>query len=309
MTVLVVGAPRSGTSWVARVLASTPGAALLNEPDNHEHAAYALRAKRGLLGRFYPLLEPDDEAPAYERLWRAAFGADDRADPLASVRRRLATRVLRAGSSGTRLETIAGTKAAPAALRATPERPPAAQRLVVKSVHAALALDWIAQRFPVDVVVVLRDPLNVLSSWKALGWIGTGGALQELGPEAVDAVERRLGITPVDAHGPVEEAALLIGLLTAALQDAARRHPEWRLERHEELCVRPTERFAALAASVGLAWDDDAAQLLEQLDRPGEGYETSRVAGSLADVWRERLDETETQAARRIFDRLLLECA
>jgi hypothetical protein len=306
MTVLVVGAPRSGTSWVARVLAATPGAALLNEPDNHEHVPYALRAKRRLTGRIYPLLAARDEAPAYERLWAAALGADDTPEPLAGVRRRLAARLLRSASSADRLQMIIGAKPAPAALLAVPERPPAALRVVVKSVQAQLALEWITARFPVEVVVVLREPLNILSSWKALGWIGTEGVLRELGGDAVAEVERRLELPRLAAHGPLEEAALLIGLLTAALQDAVRRHPEWHVERHEELCLEPVGRFGALAAALGLDWDDAAARLVAELDRPGEGYETSRVAGSLGDVWRRRLDDEEAHAARAIFDRLSL---
>src|SRR5262249_25000117 len=70
--ILVAGAPRTGTTWVARALGSSPDATLINEPDNEWPNPFALRAKLPL-GQ-YPVLGPGDEAPkAYDLLWRKAF--------------------------------------------------------------------------------------------------------------------------------------------------------------------------------------------------------------------------------------------
>ena len=46
-----------------------------------------------------------------------------------------------------------------------------AARLVVKSVYAPLAVEWIAHRHDVRDRLVLRRPLNVVSSWLRLGWL------------------------------------------------------------------------------------------------------------------------------------------
>src|SRR3954447_17188165 len=69
--VLLVGLPRSGTTWTTATLKRTEGVVDIQEPDNHAHTPCAMRAKRGL-GTF-PYLEAGDEAPAYERLWQLAF--------------------------------------------------------------------------------------------------------------------------------------------------------------------------------------------------------------------------------------------
>ncbi|MGH7750371.1 MAG: sulfotransferase, partial [Candidatus Dormibacteria bacterium] len=69
--VLVVGAPRSGTTWLAQVLAAEPGSRLVHEPDNpafHPDAAEA----RALYGG-YASLHRGERVPAYEELWDAAF--------------------------------------------------------------------------------------------------------------------------------------------------------------------------------------------------------------------------------------------
>src|SRR5437868_6400530 len=70
--VLVVGVPRSGTSWIGYVLSRAPGAIYVNEPDSPEvnPSAAGIRSgvwEHGSLGR-------DDEAPPeYEALWTTAF--------------------------------------------------------------------------------------------------------------------------------------------------------------------------------------------------------------------------------------------
>lgn len=305
--VLVVGVPRSGTSWIGRVLGATPGAAYLGEPDNHEHVPFALRAKLGLPGRFYPRLEPGCEAPAYERLWQVALEGPPRGAPSEGVRRRAAAGLLRRAGPEELIEAIAAPARSPLPLRlaarlAVPERRPPGAHLVVKSVHAQLALDWLVERFPLRVALVLRQPLNVLSSWKEMGWLGEGGVLAELGPAAA-SLEEALGVEPLQRPTPLEEATELIGLLTAALVEAGRRHPGWEVVSHEALCGRPRERFAELAGALGLGWDDRVERLLDELDRPGSGYETARVASTLPEVWRRRLTSEEVDVASRVLDR------
>jgi hypothetical protein len=317
--VLVVGAPRSGTSWVGRVLGSTEGATYLGEPDNHEHTPFALRAKLGVPGYFYPA--PDAGAAAYERLWREALTMPaglrrETPSTIARARRKLALELLRTASEAEMLQALREPARAPARLRlaaslAVPARPGrAADRLVVKSVHAQLALEWIVARFPVRVLIVLRHPLNVLSSWKELGWLDGAEAdpLAELDPQVQQEVAERLGISVMgDADTVMSRAAWLVGLLTCVLTDGAERHPDWVVVAHESLCERPHELFAATAERLGLHWTSQSDELLDELDRPGTGYETMRVASDLVDVWRTRLTPREVYEASSALERFRLD--
>src|SRR3974390_1628017 len=65
--IVIVGLPRSGTTWTLRVLGTSPGAIKTLEPDHEEKFAAAIHAKRKL-GR-YPSLEPGQRAAAYRSLW------------------------------------------------------------------------------------------------------------------------------------------------------------------------------------------------------------------------------------------------
>ena len=309
--VLLTGVPRSGTSWVGRILGSTPGAAYLNEPDNHGHNAFALKAKLGLPGRFYTELSGDVAAPLYARLWADALGQRGVRDSATErIRRDVAARLLGRASYDDIRRSFEVGRAVTSGLRsaarlAVPERPPDGSRLVVKTVHAQLALEWIAARFPVKVAVVMREPLNVLASWKEMGWLDSrAGVLAEVGPDTVSRLEARFTGSG-GGTGNVEQAARLIGLLHSALVGAARRHPEWLVLSHEALCVRPHELFREAAARLGLDWGATVEELLDELNRPGTGYETARVASDLADSWRSRLAPEELDAAQSVFERFV----
>lgn len=87
--ILVLGVPRSGTTWVSKVLTVGCRAALIHEPDSEHHDPFAFKAKLGL-GRF-PVVGPDDRVPTdYAALWRRAFeGARPRGDIRTNAARRL----------------------------------------------------------------------------------------------------------------------------------------------------------------------------------------------------------------------------
>jgi hypothetical protein len=300
--VLVVGLPRSGTTWVATMLARTEGAVLVLEPDNQFTAPYALRAKRGLPGGFYTAPARDARTSQYERLWLEAFGARGSGwSRTERLRRALAQRSFaRAGEAAVRA-SFAG-RGVPWLLRAAellavPERPvaaAAAEAIVVKSVYAPLAAEWIASRVDAQVVVVERDLRNVLSSWVALGWADADEPAAG-DPALQEALRARHDLPPRPEGGALARLAWFLALLELELEDTVRAHPEWHVVRHEDVASHPAARFPELAARLGLRWGHAAAAALAASDRPGSGYAIEREAASLPDVWRSRL--TAAQAA------------
>src|ERR1700722_11190107 len=158
--ILIVGVPRSGTSWTMRALGHGEGATTVLEPDSEDKWPAAIHAKRRL-GR-YPVLRPGDEAPAYQRLWSWTF--DGAVEPRRSV---LARHILGPGAEDRiydgRLDPVtwlASTLARDPGPRAAPSPRPTGQRIVAKSIHAQLSVEWIAAQFDVDVLLLLRHPAN-----------------------------------------------------------------------------------------------------------------------------------------------------
>lgn len=267
MSALIIGIPRSGTSWTLRVLGAATGVAKVNEPDNETIMPYPVRAKRAL-GRF-PLLAPGTRAPAYERLWAEAFSG------------RYPRRTELARRAQQRWNVCVPTAATP--LRIRPARGP----VVVKSVLAPLCADWLCECFSPRVLVVLRDPVEVAASWLALHDDGyrfeyAGDPQRLLSADALAA----LGTPPRERADAV---VWLVGALWSQLRDFAERSGAAVL-RHEKACAAPRAQMQRAAEAIGLPWDARSDAALAAANQPGSGWAIERVAASVPGAWRRRLD-------------------
>lgn len=283
--VLVLGVPRSGTTWVGEALGRTSGSSYVHEPDGTSDP-FSFRAK--FSQHFDPILDPRDEAPDLERLWQGAFAGGARPN---SVRGRIARRAFRRVTSEQKRAALLHGHFTPrlriAYSMAMPRVATDADNVVVKSVNAALCAEWITTRWDPRVVVVSRDPRNVLSSWLSLGWNGPDPVhYRALG----DIAEQRWGAKAPPPDAPtLARAAATVATLSLALRDALRRNDDWLQVTHEALCADPVPRLVQLAAALGLTWSPEAEAYVVESDRPGVGYRTERVASEQADRWQERL--------------------
>ena len=291
--ILVAGLPRSGTTWVGEVLGRTAGARYLHEPDNHLVRPDAWWAKRRLGP--YPELNPGDDGGDYERVWALAFAGGPRPSPLYAGARILhhagATAVSgQLGHYATRAGHLAG--------RQCPRQSPGP--LVVKSVHCARALEWVADRFRPAIVVVERHPFGVISSWRRLGW----DDFLDTDRGALRYSAAVLGVAPPPPGAPwLERAAWHYGVLSSYLARARRRHPDWLVVRHEVLCAGPEPAFRRLSARLGLRFTDEAARFLAASNRPGDGYSTHRLWHEQVDGGRSRLTPTERELVLATLER------
>ena len=283
--VLVVGLPRSGTSWVGNALGRAPDTVYVHEPDG-DHDPFAFRARRASF--ISPTLAPGDPAPELERLWRGAFAGGQR--PV-TVRSRLAWRRYRLSPVDQRWDAWLEGRVSPglkviSALAVPREATTGNRHVVAKSVRAEWNVEWIADRFAPTVVIVERHPLNVLASWSELGFGKDARAIPGLGR----AAQARWGVSPPEAHAPlIARQAFVYGVGATALHDARVRNPQWICVRHDDLCVDPATSVRALIAEVGLEWGVETEQYLTESDREGSGYHTQRRAEEQPERWRTRL--------------------
>jgi len=329
--VLVVGVPRSGTTWVGRALGSMPGVAYVNEPDDEVGGGFepgeerrvlgsALRAKRNL-SRF-PALSPEEAAPEYERLWNAAFTIPERRSPPTDLARRARRRAWRAVVNGRtgrhqidewlvarRWPRSALLRAGLACL-AVPRTPSSGSRHVVaKSICCQFSMEWIQTRWHPRVLVVRRHPLNVLASWRDLGWLDErasrlhGYTLHE-SSTVRNLVGPSMGVPPLPPGAtPLAQAVWHIGLLSTVLEDGVRRNPAWVVTTHEHLCTDPSTRLSEVSSALSLPWGEAGHRYLERSNRPGSGGELRRVASQQADSWRRRLTPDQVEEANDMLGR------
>src|SRR5581483_4630914 len=297
--VVIVGLPRSGTTWTLQALGTSPGVRRTFEPDNEEWHPAAIHGKHRL-GR-YPTLAPGEHDRAYHRLWEWILSGG-----YEGPRAKLALFLLEPGRRERNFEGktdaltwLAGTVARDPKPSAPRRRAAGTGRVVAKSIHAQLALEWLSSTFDVEVLVLLRHPANVLASWLGMNLKDSRNATLETSARVHSRFVRRWGV-PLPGPGRLEQMCWRIGLLTAALDEVLARHPEWHCRVHEELCTDPPRQFRSLFDELGLDWTPATAEYLDRHDQPGSGFTVERRASELPDAWQRRLDDDQLRTLRRV---------
>ena len=289
-TLLIAGVPRSGSTWTARVLSAAPDACLVGEPDNAYEQPYALAIKRRIGQYTHPSAAARD--PRFRHLWLQAVDRSPERSATTRIRRSLALRVfatLQPADVARALDGDVALRARLAMLMSAPARP-SAPRVVVKTVHGSLVLEWIAAQIDATVIVVQRHPAAVLASWQRMDWIRRPG--WRLPREVAVALVDDADDVPADddALSPLEWAAWNLCTLLAHQQALTLRHPEWHRVDHEKACVDPHTFFRTLADRIGWAWHPDMDAFITRSTRPGTGYDTNRLPDEAIGAWRRELD-------------------
>jgi hypothetical protein len=176
-----------------------------------------------------------------------------------------------------------------------------AEPVVIKSVHTALSLEWIAARWEPNVLVVVRNPLNVLASYRDLGMADQDRHLDDR-TEVLDRLIRRLGVPHMPPQAsPLTRASWQLGVLTTALLSSAEHHG-WPIVAHDVACVRPREVFPKVAEELGLTWGPSGDAYVERSNAPGSGFSHRRVAAEQAERWRRSLSDDDVAEIRRVLD-------
>jgi hypothetical protein len=252
---------------------------LVHEPDNRNNGVLGWLGT-GVVGSV-PSLVPGANAPDYRRMWRLAFagGWPERGAPA-----RVADALKRV-SLARRLPMAVRVAALRRAVDIGVRQPAPGPVVLVKSVSAHFALDWIVDEFDPTLIVVWRHPLNVVPSWLQLHWEGAEFIA------ARPAIPARFESTalwppPTDRIGGTAWAAC--AQLTILLESAAR-HPAALVLNHEANTIDPESAARALLGQLGLDWHDALAGFIEDSNKPGEGWATDRVTSEEPSRWKTRL--------------------
>jgi hypothetical protein len=288
--ILVTGMPRSGTTWVGRMLMASRQVGYINEPFNLAVSPGTFRIP---VEHWYEYVSVENEAqilpelrPALEfeyPLWREIRRCRNRTDVLHTLR---SWRGFVRGRN---------------------------QRPLVKEPHAVFSIPWFVERLASDVVVTVRHPAAVVSSWKRLDWTFDFSNLLEQPALMRDWLEPMRGAMQ-DAMSPrkdlVERVALLWRVIYSVADLQRQRYPHIHVERQEDLSTDPVGGYATLYGALGLSLTRDAIEAIRASSSRGNPKET-RVASphetridSRANLenWKHRLSKEEIARIRRITE-------
>ena len=281
--ILVTGCPRSGTTWVGEVIGASHDVIYVYEPFNdgaHHNLKPPVR---------FAALTDDTAAPLRADL--------DRLMSLGSFARRGAQSLLGVSQYGARDPKIAGRIAA-AHLARKPAHFLKGRRVCIKDPLAFYAADWLHETYDANVVVMVRHPAGVVSSYLKLGWRSEIDAIIDH-PVSERRPQLRRAVEAFKARPGDEVDALLLQwkLFTTATLDMVERRPDWTFVIHDVLCAAPQETFAALFDRIGLDYTPAIAAQVDAQSNSGNAVDSaehkqhdhSRSSRDLVDAWRNRL--------------------
>lgn len=299
--VLLTGAHRSGTTWVGSILAAAPGVGLIYEPFNRRWRRAGVCA-------------------APWKFWYEYICEENEADALPAVRDMLAFHY----KLGSELKTVRSmrdiarmTRDAARFGRARMAR----ARPIVKDPIALFSAPWLADRFSMQVVVLIRHPAAFANSLRRRGWVFDFNNL--LGQERL--MEARLAAFRGEIeefverpHDIIEQAGLLWKVLYATVDSYRMERPSWTLIRHEDLSADPHEQFRSLFQTLGLEFSERVERKLASLttaarvERPHDAVHwMQRDSAQVAHEWRSEMSSEDLGRLRDrvgdVFDRFYSE--
>lgn len=240
---LVTGLPRSGTSWVGKMLEASGQLVYVNEPMNPSHPPGRSPGVLDASVEHYFHYVCDDNADP----WRRAF-----ADTLAlhyRLGRELATN--RRPYDLARAARYA-TLFALGRLRR--------RGALIDDPYALFSAAWLARTYDIPAVVLVRDPVAFVGAWRAHRWTVDSQELLAQPLLVRDHLETsRADLTAV--AGSDDWLASTAALWRAAYAAVGRFTPgdhRLHLVRYEDLVADPVATFRDLYARVGLTWGESA---------------------------------------------------
>lgn len=232
--IYVTGAPRSGTTFVGKVLSIPLNVDYIHEPFNPDCGV------QGVDQRF-AYVDPEHADP----------GWIDRVSSLMAYKARIRTGYYPEDTPARRwIKAVVGSRG-PFYYRLARWNP-TSRHAVVKDPIGCLLTEFLARRFSMRPVVLIRHPAAFVSSYKRLGWAPQLRALRAQ-PELASRYFSDPGL--LDETGdPIVDAARLWTALYTVLGDQIDRNPDWIVVRHEDLNAAPVATFEQLYGRLGLPW-------------------------------------------------------
>jgi hypothetical protein len=185
------------------------------------------------------------------------------------------------------------------------------RRPLVIEPHAVFAADWFVRRLYSDVVVTVRHPAAVVSSWKRLEWSFDFRNLLEQSPLVRDRLkvfEEEMKEALAPSVSLVDRVALLWRVVYEVVADVRERFPEVHVVRQEDLSRDPVEEYRKLYNLLTLPFTQEVATAIvasSSSENPKETrvespHETRIDSRSNLESWRSRLTAAETHRIREV---------
>lgn len=291
-SILVTGAHRSGTSWVGKMLATSPRVTYISEPLNVLHRPGVMRAS---VNHWYIYICEDNEG---EYLTPLQETLDLRYHLFREIRSlQLPKDILRMGRDWTTF-TIG---------RLLHQIP------LLKDPFAVFSTGWFSQQLGCSVVIMVRHPAAFVSSLMRLKWPFDFSDLlvqpllvrDWLGPYYME-MEQMID-KPNDL---LAQGCLIWRIIYDVVSQLKERFPQFQVVRHEDLSLDPVGGYREIFSLIGLEFTQKQAQMIVKFsssDNPYENTDRNKYSIRLDSRtslgnWKKRLSDGEIGRIRELTE-------
>jgi hypothetical protein len=179
---------------------------------------------------------------------------------------------------------------------------------LMKDPIALFSAEWLAKRFDMRVIVLIRHPAAFVNSIQSKGWRQPCYSLlsqKELVADHLSPFREELEYYRGNKRPIVEEASFMWKLLYTQVAGYRERHPDWMFVRHEDLSLDPVEQFRGLFAYAGIHYTDEVIKGIKQrsgllpADPSKKTYAAiQRDSRANVTLWKQKLTPKEIELVR-----------
>lgn len=256
--IMVTGVPRSGSTFVGKVLSAPFVVDYVHEPFNPECGIPGLT-------RRYVYARPHGAVAAQLR---------PEVERLLAYRAHLKTGIFRNdGSMKVLLKRLVGSRG-PFYYRLA-RLNPFSCTAVLKDPVGCLLTEFLADEFGVKPVIILRHPVAFVASVIRLGWTWEVDLshLREQPELVADHFADEPAFLAAEWNDPIERAAACWRALHKVMLAQAARHPDWVVLTHEAISADPVAQFRRLYDRFRLPWSPRIERMILAMtssSNPGE---------------------------------------
>jgi Sulfotransferase family len=181
---------------------------------------------------------------------------------------------------------------------------------LIKDPDALFSAEWLARRFGLQIVVLVRHPAGFASSIKRLNWsllpspwVWQEQLMEDYLPDLAEELHRFKFRTDTDV---IDQAILTWKSLYSVVHLYRERHPDWHVVRYEDLADNPPEQLRLLYDQLGLEWDKRVKAGVERYSSSRNDAEVSpsrfrtikRDSRAAKSTWLTRLSSDEVERVR-----------
>jgi hypothetical protein len=283
--ILVTGAPRSGTSWVGRMISQVPFVRYVHEPFNISSRPCRCGTK---FDYWFYYLSSSNRMFFHNHLNHIFFPAFSKIGLFNLISEMVESK--RVGPLMRYFQSYLF------------------HRVVVKDPIAVFSAEKLADMYDMNVVVLIRHPAAIVNSYKVLNWTHPFSHflyqselmkkhLAPFRPEIEDFVENQ--------HDIIDQVALLWKLIHYMIIKYAEMRPGWLFVRYEDLALNPIEGYQNMFDWLGLPFSEhtrnaiQAHSLREQKTNTADPYAIKQNPSLVVSQWKKALTSSEIERIRR----------